>query len=215
MPSLNCLISLRTIFTQTSQALRLSLNRDCSSVHGGSLHYQSLHSSVLILLDLSAVFDTVNHQILLSTLSGLGVSGSAHSWIAFYLTGRSYQAPWSVCTTHTHFWCPPGLGSRPSVLLLPGLFTAFDTVKHQILLSTLSGLGVSGSAHSWIAFYLVGCSCQVTWRVSVSAPHYWCPPGLGSRTFICLAIQCLRKVFRPLEYFQILLHYSLILKWIK
>ena len=33
---------------------------------------------------------------------------------------------------------------------------------------------------------------------------------------ICIQhIQCIRKVFRPLDFYNILLHYSLILKWIK
>ncbi|KAK1789390.1 hypothetical protein P4O66_015319, partial [Electrophorus voltai] len=47
-------------------------------------------SSVLILLDLSAGFDTVNHNILLSVLSRLSVTGFPWRWFQSYLEGRSY-----------------------------------------------------------------------------------------------------------------------------
>ena len=43
----------------------------------------------LVLLDLSAAFDTIDHGVLLSRLSSIGVRGSALKWIRSYLSGRT------------------------------------------------------------------------------------------------------------------------------
>ncbi|KAI4892797.1 hypothetical protein NFI96_002489 [Prochilodus magdalenae] len=53
-------------------------------------------SSVLILLDLSASFDTINHKILLSVLTNLGITGTAWKWFESYLEVHHYQLDW-IC----------------------------------------------------------------------------------------------------------------------
>ncbi len=54
-------------------------------------------SSALILLDLSATFDTVNHQIILST-----ITGSALHWFESYLTGRFFKDSWGGEVSKEH-----------------------------------------------------------------------------------------------------------------
>ena len=53
---------------------------------GGIL--DSGRAALMVLLDLSAAFDTLDHRLLLRRLQQCGVTGAALSWLESYLQGR-------------------------------------------------------------------------------------------------------------------------------
>ncbi len=94
-----------------------------------SAHW-SPKSSVLILLDLSATFDTVNHQILQSTLTSLDITGISLRWFKSYLTGRSFEVAWGVEVSKAHQLVT---GVPQGSVLGPLLFSTYTTSLGPII----------------------------------------------------------------------------------
>ena len=56
------------------------------------LHLSSSHKdgSILTLLDLSSAFDTLDHNIMISRLTSIGITGTPLKWFTSYLTNRHH-----------------------------------------------------------------------------------------------------------------------------
>ena len=64
------------------------------------LMMDSNETSVLLLLDLSAAFDTIDHDILINRLENMyGVQGLALAWLKSYLCGRTQCVSYNNITT--------------------------------------------------------------------------------------------------------------------
>ena len=87
--------------------------------------------TALILLDLSAAFDTIDHNILLRRLGDwFGVSGKALDWFISYLTGRSQRIKLGNCLSSRSdlsFGVPQGS------VLGPLLFTLYTTPLSSLI----------------------------------------------------------------------------------
>jgi hypothetical protein len=79
-------------------------------------------AAALILLDLSAAFDTVDHDIMLQRLQvSFGIVGAAHQWFQSYLLGRSqYVRRGQFKSSSTRLTCgvPQGSVLRPVLFIL-------------------------------------------------------------------------------------------------
>ena len=92
--------------------------------------------TVLVLLDLTAAFDTVDHHILLNRLKNLvGLSGTVLNWFVSYLTDRHFFVSMDTCSSETHkIKCGVPQGS----ILGPTLFNLYmlplgDVIRrHQL-----------------------------------------------------------------------------------
>ena len=80
------------------------------------------HVSLLILLDLSSAFDTIDHNILLNRLNCLyGITGTCLSWFRSYLSNRKQSVAIAnrISPTKEFYYCvPQGSVLRPILFVL-------------------------------------------------------------------------------------------------
>ena len=84
-----------------------------------SSHLENKSNVVIIATDISAAFDTVNHEIMINKLQNIGVSGTALSWFASYLCDRTQSVTYGHTSSNrlcVAFTVPTWSSSGPHIL---------------------------------------------------------------------------------------------------
>ena len=142
------------------------------------LNMNNGHVTILVLLDLSAAFDTVDHDLLLQKLqSVIGIQGTALSWFQSYLGERSQQISINgTLSRKFHLQCGIPQGS----CLGPLLFTIYSSKLFEILKHHLP------TAHAWMILSFTYLSALP------SAPTKQMPSWLLRPVFVTLGNGCLK-----------------------
>ena len=107
-----------------SIAYRRRHSTETSILHTLDSDSDSGRSIIVISLDLSAAFDTIDHQILLSRLNNsFGISDTTLSWLQSYLTNRTSSVRILDVTAPHPSQCTTGVPQGS--VLGPLLFTAY------------------------------------------------------------------------------------------
>ena len=89
------------------------------------------HVTLLVLLDLSAAFDTVDHNIMLALLkSRIGINGTTLNWLTSYLDNRLQQVSLNGFTSDS-FKLPYGVPQGSC--LEPLLFTIYSSKLFEVI----------------------------------------------------------------------------------
>ena len=105
-------------------------------VNGIQTTHAKSHNTILILLDQSAAFDTIDHQILLTKLqTKFGISGNALKLIQSYLENRSFSVKINDCLgspKRLRYGVPQGSLVKPLFYILH-----VKVMKHVLLTDLL------------------------------------------------------------------------------
>ena len=102
-----------------------------SSTYNILLNMNSQRVTLLVLLDLSAAFDTVDNAILLKHLTtDFGIGGKALEWFSSYLSGRSQRVLFEGATSDNF---DPRFGVPQGSCLGPLLFVVYASKLFEIV----------------------------------------------------------------------------------
>jgi len=184
-------------FSSVQFAYRRHYSTETALIHGTDYVFRSSDQglpSLLVSLDMSAAFATIDHSILLNIHSvGFGVSGSVLTWFKSYLTGR-YQCVRVGRPSSSHTLCHTGIPQGS--VLGPILFSCY--ISPISFIANTFGVGTQQYADDTQLYLYVSLSPtdmhaqQSLLSDCLSAlPSWFCQNGLAVNSTLnlfCLAL---------------------------